>query len=282
MKYSRREFFKLAGISAAFSTAAIVSPVSARGKAIKKVEGVKRLNLSMTSYTFRKFSLDDAIQMTKRLGLKHIALKSMHMPLDKSPDEIRAIAAKVRRAGLDLYGAGVIYMKKEQQVNQAFEYAKAAGLKVIIGVPEHEYLELVNQKVKEYNIKVAIHNHGPGDKRFPSPQSVYEKVKNLDKRIGLCIDVGHTQRIQLDPSEEIKKYADRLYDIHIKDVSASSKSGKTVEIGRGVIDIPKVLKTLLEIKYTGKVSLEFEKDANDPLPGAAESIGYLRGVLSVI
>ncbi len=278
---SRRDFFRTAGIGAA-AGALVYGSSCAKSDVVTKPEGYKRLNLGMASYTFRKFSLDDTLAMTNRLGLKHIAFKSMHLPLDSTEAEIKAAAAKTRNAGLDLYGCGVVYMANEEQVNQAFNYAKAAGMKVIIGVPEYNLLNLVNEKVKEYDIIVAIHNHGPGDERYPAPSDVYEHVKNLDKRIGLCMDIGHTQRIGLDPSVETEKYFDRLLDIHIKDVSAPTKDGKTVEIGRGIIDIPKFLGTLLKLGYTGKVSLEYEKDQDDPLPGAAESIGYLKGVLSVI
>ena len=195
---------------------------------------------------------------------------------------IRETVSKVQQAGLELYGGGVIYMKNEEQVHQAFDYAKAAGMRVIIGVPNHELLQLVDAKVKEYDIVVAIHNHGPGDDLYPSPESVYEKVDMLDSRIGLCIDIGHTKRIGLDPSAEYEKYHDRVFDIHVKDVSAATAEGQTVEIGRGVIDIPKFLKTLASHNYQGAVSLEFEKDADDPLPGAAESIGYLRGVMAMM
>ena len=171
-------------------------------------------------------------------------------------------------------------MRSEADVNRAFDYAKAAGMRIIIGVPNHELLELVNKKVQEYDIRVAIHNHGPGDKVYPTPQSAMEKIAKLDRRIGLCIDVGHTQRSGIDPSEPAIKYADRLIDVHIKDVSAPTAKGTTVEIGRGVIDIPKFLRTLRKIDFAGTVALEYEKDAKDPLPGSAESIGYLRGVLA--
>jgi len=279
---SRREFFRTAGIGV--TTGALVYSASSctNQGVVTKPEGYKRLNLGMASYTFRKFNLDDTLAMTNRLGLKHIAFKSMHLPLDASEEEIKAVAAKTRETGLDLYGCGVVYMRNEEDVNQAFNYARAAGMKVIIGVPEHNLLELVNQKVQEYDIIVAIHNHGPGDERYPAPSDVYERVKELDKRIGLCMDIGHTQRIGLDPSVETEKYFDRLFDVHIKDVSAPTKEGHTVEIGRGIIDIPKFLGTLLKLGYTGKVSLEYEKDQNDPLAGAAESIGYLKGVLAVI
>jgi inosose dehydratase len=129
---------------------------------------------------------------------------------------------------------------------------------------------------------VAIHNHGPTDKVYPTPASAYEKIKDLDKRIGLCNDIGHTMRAGIDPAESVEKFADRLLDIHMKDVSAANKDGDAVEVGRGVIDIPKFLKTLIKIEYDGIVSFEYEKDAKDPLPGLSESVGYVKGVLAVI
>jgi len=237
------------------------------------------LTLGLASYTLRSFSLEEVIEMTKRVGLKHVAFKSMHMPLDSSESTIKSIVAKVRDAGLDLYGAGVIYMKSEAEVNNAFAYAKVAGLKVIIGVPNHDLLPLVERRVKETNIKLAIHNHGPGDKVYPSPDSVIEKVKGLDTRIGLCMDIGHTVRIGQDPAQKAKQYADRLYDVHIKDVNKATKEGTPLEIGRGLIDIPKFLKTLEKIKYSGIVGFEYEKDGKDPLAGLAESVGYVKGVI---
>jgi len=277
---TRRELLRYTAAGAA-AVLGVPHAVSA-GTVETKEDGWKRLDLGMASYTFRKFSLEDTIAMTRRLGLARIALKSFHLPLESTEAEIKEAAAKVRDAGLDLYGCGVVYMKTGDEVNRAFDYAAAAGMRVIIGVPEHSLLELVNEKVREYDIKVAIHNHGPGDERYPSPESVYEKIKGLDRRIGLCIDIGHTKRVGADPSESALKYASRLHDVHIKDVSAASKEGTTVEIGRGVIDIPEFLDTLLTIGYAGSVSLEYEKDAEDPLPGAAESVGYIRGVMSVI
>lgn len=277
----RRDFLKVTGSGIVAFSIAGGSPADANTSKVKS-EKKKNLNLGMASYTFRKFSVDDAIAMTSRLGLTHIAFKDFHLPLDSTVEKIQEVAAKVKDAGIDLYGCGVVYMKNEDEVHRAFDYAKAAGMRVIIGVPEYNLLELVNQKVQDYNIKLAIHNHGPGDERYPSPHSAYEKIKDLDHRMGLCIDIGHTKRIGLDPSEAAEKFADRLHDVHIKDVSAASKDGNTIEIGRGVIDIPKFIRTLLKINYQGNVSFEFEKDADDPLPGVAESVGYVRGVLAVV
>ena len=278
MKYTRNEFLKLTGIGISGAI-----PVAAAGSFINSpsVNDVK-LNLALASYTLRSFSLDDTIKMTLRLGLTNISLKAMHMPLESSADDLKKIAEKVRSAGLNLYGAGVIYMKTEQEVENTFAYASHAGLEMIVGVPNHDLLPLVNEKVKSTNIKLAIHNHGPGDKLYSSPVDVFEKIKGLDKRIGLCIDIGHVQRIGQDPVIMLERYKDRLYDMHMKDVSKASEEDTPVEIGRGIIDIPKVIKTLKKINYKGNIAFEFERDENDPLPGLAESVGYVRGVMKMV
>ncbi len=281
-KTTRREFFKLAGTGAAAASLSTFLESSPKNKGQQtKSEGAS-LRLGMASYTFREFGLEKTLEMTKRLGLTRICFKSFHLPLESTEREIRAVAKKVEDNGLELYGCGVVYMKNEEEVVRAFDYAKAAGMRMIIGVPNHELLELVNKKVREYNIQVAIHNHGPGDERYPTPESVYKKIIDLDLRIGLCLDIGHTQRSGINPSDSAVKYADRLLDVHFKDVSASTKEGGTVEVGRGVIDIPQFIKTLLKIKFSGIASLEYEKDSKDPLPGAAESVGYVKGVLSML
>jgi len=273
MKYTRNEFLKLSGIGI---SATAISP----NKSLIDIKKEKSpLNFGLASYTFRTFNIDDTIKMTLRLGLTSISLKDMHLPLNSSPDDIKKITEKVRIAGINLYAAGVIYMKTAAEVESAFAYASNAGIGMIVGVPNHELLQIAEAQVKKYNIKLAIHNHGPGDKLYTSPTDVYEKVKDLDARIGLCIDIGHVQRIGQDPSLMIQRYKDRLFDMHMKDVK-NDIDGKAVfvEIGHGIIDIPRVIKTLKKINYQGVVAFEFEKDEKDPLPGLAESIGYVRGI----
>ena len=279
-KTNRRKFLKRAGLGLASGT--LAAKASAFPLKFPPYKSDRSFELGMASYTFREFGLDDTLAMTTRLGLKRIAFKSFHLALDSTEDEIRAVATKVKAAGMNLYGCGVVYMKTSQEVEQAFKYARTAGMEVIIGVPDHELLDLVSQKVKEFDIKVAIHNHGPGDKVYPTPESAYDRIQELDPRIGLCIDVGHTQRAGVNPAADIMRFSDRILDIHIKDVTAATGEGQTVEIGRGVIDIPAVLAALLKIKYAGTVSFEFEKDGKDPLVGVAESIGYVRGVLDIL
>lgn len=285
IRAGRRNFLATAGAAfaalAAGRGAAAQEPGPAKA-GVRKPAAKPPFELGLASYTLRKFTLDQTLAMTQRVGLKYLCLKSFHLPLEAKPEEIAAAVAKVKAAGLVLYGCGVVSMGKPADVDQAFDYAKAAGMKTIVASPKPDLLPLIDEKVRQYDIQVAIHNHGPGDKTYPTPQSIYEKVRGLDKRIGICMDIGHTLRIGADPIESALKYADRLLDVHIKDVSAADPRGQTVEVGRGVIDIPGFLRALLKIKYCGVVSFEHEKDEKDPLAGLAESVGYVRGVLAVL
>lgn len=238
--------------------------------------------LGIASYTFRKFSIDETLAATRQLGIDKIAFKSFHLNLDATDAEIAEAVEKCREAGIELYGGGVIYMKTEAEVDQAFDYAQKAGMKMIIGVPNHELLSYVENKVKEYDIKLAIHNHGPGDKLYPSAESAYVLIKDMDPRMGLCIDIGHTKRIGRNPSQDVKVYFDRVLDIHIKDVTKADHDGSTCEIGRGVIDFNTFLTDLIDLGYSGVVAFEYEKDGDNPFPGLSESVGYIRGMLAAL
>ena len=279
MHFSRRNFLRLSGAGLLATQAP--SLLASQQASETKVSDLP-FELGIASYTFREFTLEETIAMTARLGIKKLCLKSMHMPLDSSQEEIKTMAAKVSFAGIDLYGGGVIYMKSVEEVDHAFAYATYAGMDLIVGVPEHALLEHCNEKVKETGIKLAIHNHGPGDKKYPTPESAYKLIKDMDPGMGLCVDIGHTARIGEDPIEDTRKYMDRVHDIHIKDEDKADPSGQPLEIGHGVIDIPGFLKMLLEENYSKIVSFEYEKDGKDPLPGLAESVGYVRGVLRVL
>jgi len=241
------------------------------------------LKMGVASYSLRKFSLDDAIAMTRKLGVKYITLKDCHLSLKSSSAERQAVRKKVEAAGLVLMGGGVIYLKNDEaEIRNAFEYAKDTGMPTIVASPEPQALGQLDQMVNEYQIRVAIHNHGPGDEKYPAPQDVFNQVKNHDSRIGLCIDVGHTVRIGADPVEAIQKYSNRLYDLHFKDVTAAAASGEGIELGRGVIDIVGILKALLAIRYSHHVALEYEINETNPLMGMAECFAYARGVLATL
>jgi inosose dehydratase len=282
---TRRRFLQWAGAGAAASLAArrlAADAPAAAEKKVLKMTPQRTFELGLASYSLHRFPLDKVLAMTNRVGLKHICLNPIHLLVESTPEQIAQAVAKVKAAGLDLYASGVVYMRTPAAVRQAFAFAKAAGMRVLVVAPLPELLPLVNEEVQRYDIRAAIHNHGPGDKVYPTPNLIYEKIKNLDPRIGLCIDIGHTARNGVDPTRAAEQFADRLLDVHVKDISEATAKGHGVEIGRGVLDIPRFLRTLKKLGYAGMVSFEYEKDPDDPLPGLAESVGYVRGVLAVV
>ena len=277
---NRRNFLKAAGIGLAAT--ALPGLANAAGSSSAGKKNKFNFELGVASYSLREFDREQALEMTVRCGVDRICFKSMHLPLDSDEAEIKKAVADCKEKGVALYGGGVIYMKSKDDVDRAFEYAKTADMDMIVGVPNHELLSYVEGKVKEYDIKLAIHNHGPGDDLYPSAESAYNLMKNMDKRMGLCIDIGHTKRIDRDPEQDVKDYFDRVHDIHIKDVTAAKPEGKTCIIGRGVIDFKSFLKAVEELGYKGTLALEYEADGNDPLPGMMESFGYIRGILATM
>jgi inosose dehydratase len=275
---TRRAFF---GASAGAAAGLLLRRTAGgRGRGTAGAGPAPSFTLGLASYTFREFDLDATLDMAKRVGLMRLALKDVHLPLESPAEAVRAAAAKVRAAGLALYGCGVVYMTNESEVDRVFDYARSGGMGVIIGVPDHGLLGRVEAKVRETGIRLAIHNHGPGDRRYPTPRSVLDLVGSLDPRIGVCLDVGHCQRSGVDPSEAAEACGPRLLDVHLKDVTASTEAGVAVEAGRGVVDLPRFLGTLAAMGFGGTAAFEYEKDGRDPLAGLAESVGYVRGVLA--
>jgi sugar phosphate isomerase/epimerase len=247
----------------------------------KKPQKDDLFKVSMAGYTFRHFDLDQTLEMMQRIDVHYLCIKDFHLPLKSTKEECDAFHAKLKSKGVTGYAVGPIYMdKSEQQIDEAFEYAKKAGVKLIVGVPSYELLPYVDKKVKEYDFKYAIHLHGPDIAMYPNAKNVWDSVKDLDPRIGMCLDIGHDARDGFDPVDDLKKYHTRVFDIHIKDVTGARKEGRTCEMGRGILDIPAFVKMLRKVKYAGACSLEYEKDMRDPLAGIAESIGYFKAVMA--
>ncbi len=239
----------------------------------------EKFKVGMAGFTFLKFDIDKTLETLKRTDVHYLCIKDFHLPLTSSDEEIAAFHAKLKASDVTGYAVGPIYMKTEEEVDRAFAYAKRVGVKLVVGVPNYELLPHVDKKVKEYGFNYAIHLHGPDIKLYPDADDVWENVKNLDPRIGMCLDIGHNTRKGKDPVADLKKYHSRVFDVHIKDVTGPTKLGYTVEIGRGIIDFPAFVRMLREVGYTGVCSLEYEKDMENPFMGIAESIGYFRGVI---
>jgi sugar phosphate isomerase/epimerase len=236
--------------------------------------------VGIASYTFRKMSLEDTIKAIRRLGLSYISIKDFHMPLTSTSSEIQAVVKKLKDGGITPMSCGNITMQNdEKDIRRAFQYAKDGNIPVIVCSPHPDSMPILDRMVKEFNIKLAIHNHGPEDKRFPSPYDVMKAVKGYDQRIGLCIDVGHTARAGVNPADAIIKCKDRLYDLHFKDINSTAPNGGTIEAGRGVLDLPSIVQSIKKIRYSYLVGIEYEGSENDPLPSVAETVGYAKGLL---
>jgi inosose dehydratase len=289
---TRRQVLYAAGLAAAslqFTTAARAADpgasllVPATHPAEGGADPWHGLKAGVASYSFRKLPLDVTIKGINRVELKYVSIKDVHLPMKSTTEERKEVAQKFKDAGITPISCGVVTMKNDEaSLRNSFEYARDLGVPTIVCIPEPAALPLAEKLVKEFDVRMAIHNHGPEQKDFPSPNEVWDAVKDMDERIGLCIDVGHTARAGVDPAEAIIKYKSRLYDLHFKDIAALKGNPNTVEVevGRGILDIRGMLKALLEIKYAHHVGFEHERTAEDPLPGLAESVGYTKATLA--
>jgi sugar phosphate isomerase/epimerase len=280
--FSRRSF--LATAAGAATWASLGHDLAADTSLLPLPAGrTSRLKLGVASYSLREFTLDQALEMAKTLGVTHMTFKDVHLPRTDPPEVTRALRAKIEAAGITIMGGGTITLKNDPaSIEKDFAYAKNAGFPLIFVSPEPAALDAIERFAKSYDIKVAIHNHGPEDKLWPRPQDAYAAVKSRDKRLGLCVDVGHTLRTGTDPVAACRECRDRLYDMHVKDLSVATDKESQVAVGRGVIDYPALFRALLDIGYQGQVGLEYEINAKNPLPGMIESIAYMRGVLDAV
>jgi sugar phosphate isomerase/epimerase len=204
-----------------------------------------------------------------------------HLPMD--PPQEAAALADYAAAGIRLHAAGAIYFTKDEDadIRSKFEYCKRAGIGVIVaGDPAQETLPRIEKFVREYDIRIAIHNHGPEDKLWHSPLDVLKAVKGMDPRMGCCIDVGHTVRAGTDVVQAIKEAGPRLFNIHMKDLTNFESKESQVAVGDGIMPVRKMFEALIAIKYPGFVDLEYEVHPDDPMPGVISSFAYMRGVLA--
>ena len=242
------------------------------------------LKFGVATYTLRELPIEEAIKGVQRVGLKYVSIKNVknHVDVTHAIEERKRRVKMFREAGLVPLSVGNVSMRRgDEEIRKAFEYARDIGVPTIVCAPNHEAIPTLDKMVKEFDIRLAIHNHGPEDKGyFPSPYDVMRAVENFDERIGLCIDVGHTARAGVDPAESIIKCKERLYDVHLKDISAMGNRNTPIEGGRGILDTKSILAALLEIDFEGHIGFEYEKDSKDPIPGLAESVGYTKGLLA--
>jgi sugar phosphate isomerase/epimerase len=195
----------------------------------------------------------------------------------------RALRDKIVAAGLTIMGGGTITLKNDPaQVRKAFEYARAAGFPLMVTAPEPEAFDIIEKMIQEFDIKVAIHNHGPEDKAFPAPQDAFKLLRGRDRRFGLCMDIGHSVRAGADLVKTVAECQERLLDLHVKDLKIKTDKDSQTEVGKGALDITGLFRALHKIGFNGHVGLEYEINAENPVGGIKESFAYMRGVLDAL
>jgi sugar phosphate isomerase/epimerase len=277
---SRRDFARIGVLTAG----ALAAPngISALAQPLPAAEE-SPIRLGLASYTFRNFTRAQLIGFMKQLNVKALNAKDVKDHLPANPQEQDTALADYAAAGIQLHAAGAIYFPKDEDadIRSKFEYCKRAGIKVIVaGDPAIETLPRIEKFVKEYDIRIAIHNHGPEDKLWPSPLDVLKAVKNMDPRIGCCIDVGHAARAGTDVVQAIHEAGPRLYNIHMKDLTSFQDKESQVAVGDGIMPVRKMFEALAATNYQGFVDLEYEVHPDDPMPGVIASFAYMRGVLA--
>jgi sugar phosphate isomerase/epimerase len=279
---SRRDLLRVAGVAAAMPlcSAAPFASVDVTRRAKKPTP----LKIGIASYSLRKFPLERVISACEQMGVRYVTLKDVHLARTDPPETTRALRKKIEAAGITIMGGGTITWKEnsEAEIRKDFEYAKNAGFPLMVCSPAPETLDTVEKLVKEYDIKVAIHNHGPEDKWYPAPKDALDRIAQRDPRMGLCMDIGHAARANADIVEAVGVAGPRLLDLHVKDLADASSRESQVDVGRGVLDIPGLFRALVAAKFPGHVSLEYEINDGDPFAGMNASLSYMRGVADAL
>lgn len=277
---SRRTFLRNLTIGVAGTPLAVSQAVL--GKAPDNDLRVsENIRLGVASYSLRNFSRSEAIKMIRQLGAEYVNIKSFHLEMDSTPDELVRGRREFEQAGLTIVGGGTIAMRNnnDEAIRSCFEYAKISGMPLMVIAPVPEALPRIEKFVKEYNIKVAIHNHGPEDSYFPAPHDAMEHIKDMDPRVGICNDLGHTARTGVDIIESLSVSGNRLFDIHLKDLRDFNDNDTQCVIGEGQMPIADIFYQLVQMNYPGYVNLEYEIEPDNPLMGMKQSFAYMRGVI---
>lgn len=242
------------------------------------------LKIGVASYSLRSFARERAIAALKEMGVQHVTIKDVHLARTDTPELIRAGRKEFEDAGITIMGGGTLTWKQdvEADIRKDFEYAKHAGFPLMVCSPAPETLDTVEKLAKEYDIKIAIHNHGTEDKWWPAPSDVLKRLDGRDPRMGVCMDIGHAVRAGADVVKAVGEAGPRLLDLHIKDLADKTSRDSQVEVGKGVLDVAGVFKELVRTKFSGHVSLEYEINAKDPVAGMKESLAYMRGLAAAL
>jgi len=279
--FSRRGFMRSGALTAAALAASNDVFALAQERPTAREESPVRLGLA--SYTFRNFNRAQMIGFMKQINVFALNAKDVKDHLPPDPQQEATALADYAAAGIRLHAAGAIYFAKDEDadIRSKFEYCKRAGIAVIVaGDPTPATLPRLEKFAKEFDIHIAIHNHGPEDRLWRSPLDVLQAVKGMDPRIGCCIDVGHAARAGTDVVQAIREAGPRLFNLHMKDLTNFQSKESQVAVGDGIMPVRAMFEALIAMRYKGFVDLEYEVYPDDPMPGVIKSFAYMRGLLA--
>lgn len=237
--------------------------------------------MSFQSYSLRHFeSPDDFLAQAEKLDLPYVELWRGHLAISSSSAEIDTFKSRLQGAGLQPAAFGVERFTADHEQNRTlFDFGKKLGVQNLSADPAKDAFSSLQDLVQEYDIRIAIHNHGPEDERWKRPEWILEAVQDLDPRIGSCADLGHFIRADVDPVEAIRMLGSRVLGVHLKDFNAE---GQDVVVGTGRLDLVGALAALQEIGFDGPLSLEYEGDRENPVPKMLEALAVVRQAVQQI
>lgn len=263
--------------------------------------GAVPFKIGIAGHTFNRRTMSETVDIMKRIDCHYLCHKEAFLPYDASQEEVDAWKAQMKAEGISVLATGPLYAKDEATARKQFEFAKRLGIKTLVGVPyscdpgvvkdhwgphrfeSEETLDMIERLVREFDMRYAIHNHGPDMPRlYPTAESVMKRIEHRDRRIGVCLDIGHERRAGFDPAAFVRAHSDRIYDVHIKNIKIDPAKNRAVEAPRGELDIVSVFRALSDVGYTGVCHIEYEKDFEDNAMGLAESLGYFRGIADAV
>ena len=242
----------------------------------------KGFRMGVQSYSLRAFTVQEAIANVKKLGLHFIEIFSGHFPITSSAEAKEALKTMLSVNQISLVAYGVCDFKGDSALaRQYFDFAKDMGIEVLAVNPTPEELNFLDHLVQEYDIKVAIHNHGP-KARYDKLQDVLKAVAGRDPRIGACIDTGHFMRSDEDPVNCAKSLGARTHLIHLKDIKVEGEKKIFTIQGDGDMDMKAFFTTLKSLKYAGPFSLEYEENEKNPMPDMETCMANVRKALEKV
>ncbi len=240
------------------------------------------LHLGIQLYSLRGYPVEQALKHAKELGFSHVEFYSGMFAVNSNQDQIDAMLKNVADIGLKISGYGVMPFTSNHEENEkTFKFAKAAKIHTLMASPTTDSFESLNSLVKDYDIRIAIHNHGPTD-RYAKAIDVLTAVEKQDPRIGACADLGHYIRSGEKPTEVIRVLEGRLFGVHLKDFAQMQDKTQGVILGKGHLNCAEVFDALVNAGFPddGALSLEYEENELNPIEDIRQCQAVARAAMT--